>query len=77
MTTDISIPDDLWDGDEESVITAWLASDGATVKEGALIAEIMTAKVQHEITAPASGTLTILKEQDAVVAKGDVIGRIA
>jgi pyruvate/2-oxoglutarate dehydrogenase complex dihydrolipoamide acyltransferase (E2) component len=77
LATDITIPSDLWDGDEESVITSWLASDGAQVKEGALIAEIMTAKVQHEINAPASGTLSILKEQEAVVAKGDVIGRIA
>ncbi|RWI72157.1 lipoyl domain-containing protein [Mesorhizobium sp.] len=77
MATEIRIPDDLWDGDEETVITAWLASDGATVKEGALIAEIMTAKVQHEITAPASGTLSILKQQDEVAAKGDVIGQIS
>lgn len=76
MTTDIQIPEDLYEGDEESVITAWLASDGATVKEGALIAEIMTAKVQHEMTAPASGTLKILKQQDDVVAKGTVIGQI-
>jgi len=76
MATDIIIPEDLYDGDEESVITAWLASDGATVKEGALIAEVMTAKVQHEIAAPASGTLSILHPQDDVVAKGGVIGRI-
>lgn len=77
MATDIIIPSDLWDGDEESVITAWLASDGAQVTEGALIAEIMTAKVQHEIIAPTSGTLRITKDQDEVVGKGDVIGEIS
>ncbi len=77
MATEIIIPSDLWEGDEESVITAWLADDGAQVNEGALIAEIMTAKVQHEISAPASGTLSITQEQDAIVAKGDVIGSIA
>ena len=76
MATEIIIPSDLWEGDEESVITAWLADDGAQVKQGALIAEIMTAKVQHEISAPADGTLAILKDQDTVVAKGDVIGTI-
>ncbi len=76
MATDIIIPSDLWDSDEESVITAWLASDGAQVKEGALIAEIMTAKVQYEITAPTSGVLSIGKDQDEVVAKGDVIGSV-
>lgn len=77
MTADIRIPDDLYDGDEESVITAWLASDGGQIRQGALVAEIMTAKVQHEISAPASGTLTILKQQDEVVTKGTVIGQIA
>lgn len=76
METEISIPTDLWEGDEQTVITAWLASDGAVVREGVLIAEIMTAKVQHEINAPASGKLTILREQDEVVSKGEVIGRI-
>lgn len=76
MATDILIPSDLWEEDEPTVITTWLASEGGVVKQGALIAEIMTAKVQHEIIAPASGTLSILREQDEVVSKGDVIGRI-
>ncbi|WP_171181499.1 biotin/lipoyl-containing protein [Ruegeria sp. HKCCD8929] len=76
MATDIVIPSDLWEEDEETVITGWLADDGASVEEGALIAEIMTAKVQYEIHAPASGTLKITEEADAVVAKGAVIGTI-
>ncbi|MGH1414143.1 MAG: biotin/lipoyl-containing protein [Pelagimonas sp.] len=77
MATDIIIDRDLWEGDDECVITAWLASDGAQVSEGALIAEIMTAKVQYEVTAPASGTLSIAKAQDEVAGKGDVIGSIS
>lgn len=76
MATDIVIPTDLWEEDEETVITSWLINDGATVEEGALIAEIMTAKVQYEIRAPASGTVRIKKEADAVVAKGALIGSI-
>ena len=74
--TDIIIPTDLWEEDEDAVITTWLVSDGATVEEGALIAEIMTAKVQYEIYAPISGTVTIKEEADAVVPKGAVIGTI-
>ncbi|MEM7041703.1 MAG: lipoyl domain-containing protein [Pseudomonadota bacterium] len=77
MATDITIPTDLWEEDEEAVITSWLVNDGATVEEGALIAEIMTAKVQYEITAPASGTIKIDQEVDAVVAKGAVIGSVS
>ena len=75
--TDIIIPTDLWEEDEDAVITSWLASEGASVEEGALIAEIMTAKVQYEILAPASGTLSIKEEADAVVPKGAVIGTIS
>lgn len=77
MATDIIIPTNLWEEDEDAVITTWLISDGATVEEGALIAEIMTAKVQYEINAPASGTLSIKEEADAVVPKGGVIGTIS
>ncbi|MEM8979933.1 MAG: lipoyl domain-containing protein [Pseudomonadota bacterium] len=77
MATDIIIPTDLWEEDEEAVITTWLVNDGATVEEGALIAEIMTAKVQYEINAPASGTVSITEEADAVVPKGAVIGSIS
>ncbi|PLS21200.1 biotin/lipoyl-containing protein [Neptunicoccus cionae] len=76
MATDIVIPSDLWDEDEETVITGWLADDGASVEEGALVAEIMTAKVQYEINAPASGILRIKEDADAVVPKGAVIGTI-
>ncbi|OED50678.1 biotin attachment protein [Rhodobacteraceae bacterium (ex Bugula neritina AB1)] len=76
MKTNITIPTDLWEEDEQCTITVWLASDGANVTEGALIAEIMAAKVQHEIEAPASGTLTILKETEVPADKGEVIGFI-
>jgi pyruvate/2-oxoglutarate dehydrogenase complex dihydrolipoamide acyltransferase (E2) component len=77
MATDIVIPSDLWEEDEETVITGWLVNDGATVEEGALIAEIMTAKVQYEILAPSSGVINITEQDDAVVPKGAVIGTIA
>ncbi len=76
MATDIVIPNDLWDEDEQTVLTTWLVSDGASVEAEALIAEIMTAKVQYELYAPATGTLRIKEKVDAVVSKGAVIGTI-
>jgi len=76
MATDITIPEDMWSEDDETVITNWLANDGDTVAEGALVAEIMTAKVQFEIYAPAGGILRIKEMVDAVVAKGAVIGTL-
>ncbi len=76
MTIEIVIPVDLWEEDTEAVVTSWLASDGSQVSQGALLAEIMTEKVQHEIEAPASGTLKIIKQVDDIAIKGDVIGHI-
>lgn len=77
MATDITIPHDLWEEDSEAVITSWLASDGAEVEAGSLIAEIMVEKVQHELFAPVSGSLAITRQVDDVVMKGDVIGTIS
>lgn len=71
---EIIIPHDLWEEDAETVITGWLATDGANVSEGALVAEIMTAKVQYEIHSPKTGTLKIIEHNNAVVKKGTVIG---
>lgn len=77
MVTDVQVPQGLWQDDEmEAVITNWLASDGANLRKGALIAEIMVEKSQFEITAPADGVLTITKQVDDIVRKGDVIGQI-
>ncbi len=77
MVVDVKVPQDLWQDDGmEAVITNWLASDGASVRTGALIAEIMVEKSQFEVTAPADGILTIAKQIDDIVRKGDVIGQI-
>jgi pyruvate/2-oxoglutarate dehydrogenase complex dihydrolipoamide acyltransferase (E2) component len=72
----VKIPTDLWEEDTEAVITTWLVSDGGQVNEGQLIAEIMVEKVQHEVRAPASGTIKISRPAEAVVAKGGEIGSI-
>lgn len=74
---DVTIPTTLWDEDSDAVITSWLVSDGAAVKEGDLIAEIMVEKIQHEIHAPKTGTISISQVVEAVVAKGGTIGSIA
>jgi len=76
MSTDIIVPIDLYEEEEDAVVTSWLVDDGAQIEAGDLVAELMTAKVQHEIQAPVSGTLRILKQVDDVVAKGDVIGSV-
>lgn len=76
MSTDVLIPNDLWEEDEEAVITSWLVSDGAEVSEGDMLAELMVQKIQYELLSPAAGTLSILKDIDDVVAKGDCVAAI-
>tara|TARA_R110001592_G_scaffold73957_3_gene225113 strand:- start:13 stop:246 length:234 start_codon:yes stop_codon:yes gene_type:complete len=76
VSTELLIPHDLWEEDDEAVITSWLVSDGASVSEGDMVAELMVAKIQYELHATATGTLTILKEIDDVVAKGDCVATI-
>lgn len=77
MSQEIIIAEDLWEEDEEGVITTWFVSNGASVEEGDVVAEVMVQKIQHEILSPASGTLQIVKESDETVSKGDQIGLIA
>jgi len=77
MAVAVTIPTDLWEEDSEAVITSWLVSDGASVAEGQLIAEIMVEKVQHEVKAPGSGKIAIGQQAEAVVKKGEEIASIS
>lgn len=76
MSIEVRIPNTLWEEDTEAVITSWLASDGGSVNEGEMIAELMVQKIQYELEAPASGILKIIKDMDEIVAKGDLIATI-
>jgi pyruvate/2-oxoglutarate dehydrogenase complex dihydrolipoamide acyltransferase (E2) component len=74
--TDITVPEDLWDTEDEGVIFSWVYADGALVEQGRLVAELTVEKAQLELNAPATVRLTILAPAETVVRKGTVIGRI-
>jgi pyruvate/2-oxoglutarate dehydrogenase complex dihydrolipoamide acyltransferase (E2) component len=73
---DVLIPNDLWEGDQEAVINIWLFDDGANVREGVVIAELMVEKTMLELLAPASGRIEILQKADALVKQGDLVATI-
>jgi pyruvate/2-oxoglutarate dehydrogenase complex dihydrolipoamide acyltransferase (E2) component len=76
--TEVVIPPDLWDEDDKTgSIVLWLYPDGATVRQGDVIAEVLVEKVTLELEAPASGTLRIRVEPEVVVNKGDTVATIA
>ena len=75
--TEVRIPHDLWDEDDKTgSIVLWLYPDGARVKQGDLIAEVLVEKVTLELEAPATGTLRIKVEPEVVVNKGDTVAII-
>lgn len=73
---DITVPPELVDDNDEVVLLTWVYADGAIVEQGKLIAELMIAKAQLELSAPASGRLRILAPVDSVIRKGEVIATI-
>jgi pyruvate/2-oxoglutarate dehydrogenase complex dihydrolipoamide acyltransferase (E2) component len=74
--TDIVVPGDLWDTDDEGVLFLWVYPDGSVVEKGKLIAELTVEKAQLELNAPASGRLRILVPPETIIKKGQVLGKI-
>jgi len=73
---DIKMPAGQQEG-TQSVISQWLIKLGGSVRENQPILEINTDKVTMELASPASGVLKkILKEVDAQVKPGDLLGQI-
>ena len=76
-SVEIRVPDNLWDDrDKTGSIVLWLYKEGAVVKEGDVIAEMLFEKATLELPAPASGKLHIAVEAEVPVALGDLIGSI-
>lgn len=76
MSTDVSLPEGLWDADQEGVIGTWYYQSGESVYEGQVIAEVLTEKVAHDVLAPAAGVLEILVAEEEPVSSETPIARI-
>jgi len=74
--TNIVVPAGLWEDGDTAVIGTWLYGVGEAVAAGAVVAELMVEKTSFEVTAPASGTLSIGVGEEAEVQPGQVIGRV-
>ncbi|MCK5916936.1 MAG: dihydrolipoyllysine-residue succinyltransferase [Cocleimonas sp.] len=61
----------------DATIAIWVKKVGENVEEEEVLLELETDKVILEVTAPASGILVeIIEDQDAIVHSGDIIGKI-
>ncbi|HEY1224108.1 MAG TPA: biotin/lipoyl-containing protein, partial [Brevundimonas sp.] len=61
----------------EGTMGAWLKKSGDTVAKDELLVEIETDKVAVEVSAPASGVLTITADTGSTVTPGQTIGSIS
>ena len=62
--------------DSEGVLSVWFVTDGETVREDQLIAEVQVDKVAAEVPAPQAGVITLLVKEDEAVVQGTPIARI-
>ena len=62
--------------DAEGVLSSWFVTDGETVREDQLIAEVQVDKVSAEVPAPRAGVITLLVKEDEAVTQGTPIARI-
>ena len=76
MTTEVRVPLDLWDLERSGSIVLWLYPDGAAVKAGELIAELLVEKTTVELEAPATGTLRIKVQPEVEIDRGDLVAVI-
>src|SRR5512145_2795916 len=75
-TVDIEMPQ-MGESVTEGTVLEWHKAEGDHVEEGETIVEVSTDKVDAEVPAPASGTLTkILKQADEDVKVGEVLAQL-
>jgi pyruvate/2-oxoglutarate dehydrogenase complex dihydrolipoamide acyltransferase (E2) component len=76
---DIKVDEALWASSmlPEGIVERWFIADGADIACGDLMAEIRIEGALHEITAPASGRLTIVAAANTVVEPGSLLARLA
>lgn len=58
--TDITLPDDIWEGVEpgtEALVEQWLVRAGERVAAGQIVARVVVVKTNVEVAAPADGVI--------------------
>src|ERR687896_2460217 len=75
-TVDIEMPQ-MGESVTEGTVLEWHKNEGDFVEEGETVVEVSTDKVDAEVPAPASGTITkILKQEDETVEVGATLAEL-
>ena len=75
---EIRLAEELWTTSmlPEGCLERWRRRDGEAIEAGAAVADVRIEDALHTITSPASGRLSQLVEENAVVEPGSVIGAV-
>ncbi|MDR6989195.1 pyruvate/2-oxoglutarate dehydrogenase complex dihydrolipoamide acyltransferase (E2) component [Paenarthrobacter nitroguajacolicus] len=73
---DVIVSQELLGSETEADLSEWLVEDGSEVTAGQAIAELETSKVQVEVVAPASGTITYVVAEGEVIEPDTVIAKV-
>lgn len=76
LVTDLRFPRPRQDPYEPGVLTRWLAADGARVRSGAAVVEVVTDGCRRTVRASATGTLWRQGQAGERFTAGAVIGLI-
>lgn len=76
--SEIKVDEALWASSilPEGTVVRWLVPNGAMVTAGHAIAEVRIEDALHEITAPASGRVTIVAGENSVVDPGSLLATL-
>ena len=77
MTTDVTVPTDLWQEDTDGALTVWLVEPGDLVAKGEVLCEVAVEKATFEVFSPVAGNITLLVQPETPVRKGGIIARIS
>src|SRR5215203_4652570 len=76
MATEVKLPD-LGEGVEDATISRWLVKEGDEVKQGDILLEVATDKVDTEVPSPTAGkVLKINQGEGSLVSLNDVLAVI-
>lgn len=76
---EIHVPSELWATSlmPEGILERWLFADGSLVEAGDAVAAVRIEAALHELAAPCSGRLHIVRARNCVIEPGTVIGQIS
>ena len=74
---EVRVPETILGGpDKTASVVVWLYADGAQVREGDTLAELLVEKVSFDVESPAGGVLRLHAEPETPLEQGALLATI-